>query len=202
MSHPSQLVIDIYRQHAQDYAAARSQTLFEKRWLDRFLVDVPKTGSVLDLGCGSGAPIATYIATTGRQVTGIDTAPDLLTMAQTRLPDHIWINADMRTLALPHRFDAVLAWNSFFHLTPDDQIQMFATFAKHAKPGAPLMFTTGPEAGERIGQMNGAPLYHASLAPEDYESLLSENGFSVIDFISEDPDCQGHTVWLARNRAD
>ena len=42
---------------------------------------------------------------------------------------------------------------------------MFPRFAAHAQPGAPLMFTSGSEAGEAIGEWQGEPLYHASLEP-------------------------------------
>jgi hypothetical protein len=41
--------------------------------------------------------------------------------------------ADMRTLALGQQFDALLAWDSFFHLTRDAQRAMFARFAAHAR---------------------------------------------------------------------
>jgi hypothetical protein len=63
------------------------------------------------------------------------------------------------------------------------------------------MFTSGPSHGESVGSYCGEPLYHASLAPEEYRALLGENGFDVIAHKAEDPDCGGHTVWLARSRA-
>jgi hypothetical protein len=92
-----------------------------------------------------------------------------------------------------------LAWDSFFHLTPDDQRRMFPIFAAHAAPGAALMFTSGPSQGEAIGSYRGDPLYHASLDPAEYTSLLNANGFSVVDRAVEDPACGGHTIWLAQH---
>jgi len=91
-----------------------------------------------------------------------------------------------------------LAWDSFFHLTPDDQRQMFMQFARHAKLGTVLMFSSGPAYGEAIGELFGEPLYHASLAPEEYRHLLAQYGFEVLNMVAEDPECTGHTVWLAR----
>jgi hypothetical protein len=75
---------------------------------------------------------------------------------------------------------------------------MFATFAAHADQGAALMFTSGPAAGERDGSVAGEVVYHASLAPAEYRKLLAENGFSLRAYTADDPDCAGHTVWLAR----
>jgi len=63
---------------------------------------------------------------------------------------------------------------------------------------AALMFTSGPAVGEAIGQWQGEPLYHASLDPAEYRTLLDAHGFRVLHHHPEDPDCGGHTVWLAR----
>lgn len=75
---------------------------------------------------------------------------------------------------------------------------MFARFAAHARPGAPLMFTSGPARGEAIGGYCGEPLYHASLDPDEYRQSLESNAFSLVTFVADDPDCGHHTVWLAK----
>src|ERR1700733_3290063 len=85
-----------------------------------------------------------------------------------------------------------------FHLTHDDQRRMFPIFRRHASPGAALMFTSGGSHGEAIGSYHGEPLYHASLAPEEYRSLLKSAGFRLVAHLVDDPNCGGHTVWLAR----
>ena len=77
---------------------------------------------------------------------------------------------------------------------------MFPIFREHAAPSAALLFTSGPRHGEAIGTFHGEPLYHGSLATAEYRRLLDDNGFVVIANVAEDPDCGGHTVWLARMR--
>jgi hypothetical protein len=62
------------------------------------------------------------------------------------------------------------------------------------------MFTSGPDAGTAMGEFGGDPLHHASLSPDAYRRLLAAEGFDVLDFAPEDPDCGGHSVWLARRR--
>ena len=52
--------------------------------------------------------------------------------------------------------------------------------------------------GRRSGVSRGEPLYHASLDPAEYRSLLDRNGFRVVSHVVEDPDCGGHTIWLAQ----
>lgn len=191
-------IIDLYERHARDYDRDRWRLLQERHWLDRFLALVPPSGTVLDIGCGMAEPIARHIVELGFHVVGVDSSPTMIELARGRFPDERWLVADMRTLALGRRFDGVLAWDSFFHLHMDDQRAMFPRFAEHAGPGAPLLFTSGTSEGEAIGTYHGEPLYHASLEPAEYEALLAANGFVVRAHREEDPECGGHTVWLAQ----
>jgi len=190
----------LYRRHAAVFDRNRGRNLFEKAWLDRFLADMAKPRRVLDLGCGMGEPIAAYLISMGCRITGVDTSPELLGLARTRFPAQEWIESDMRGLDLERHFDGILAFNSFFHLSEDDQRDMFPVFARHAAPGAALLFTSGPDAGEAIGSFEGEPLHHASLSPAEYAALLDRNRFLVRRFIADDPDCQGHSLWLAKRR--
>jgi hypothetical protein len=74
---------------------------------------------------------------------------------------------------------------------------MFRIFKQHAALGTALLFTSGPEHGEAIGSFEGEPLYHASLATSEYESLLDAIGFSVTAHVVMDSTCGERTVWLA-----
>jgi SAM-dependent methyltransferase len=192
-------IIDLYQRQASHWIESRARSrLFEKAWLDRFRALLPPGGTVLDLGCGSGEPIAAYLIGLGHPVTGVDSSSALIEACATRFPAQEWIIGDMRGLALQRSFCGIVAWDSFFHLAHDDQRRMFPRFRAHAASGAALMFTSGPAHGEAIGEIGGEPLYHASLDPAEYRSLLDSNGFRVVAHVVEDPDCGGHTVWLAQ----
>lgn len=193
-------ILPTYERVARGYARSRDRTLFERKWLDRMLAHAPGR-DVLDLGCGTGLPIAHYLSDRRANVTGIDGAAAMVALFRQNLPGHDVHHADMRGLDMGRSYDAVLAWNSFFHLSPDDQRAMFPVFAAHCGPRAVLMFTAGPHAGEPVGQVEGEAVYHASLDPDEYRDLLAENGFQVLAYVPEDPDCRGHTIWLARRAA-
>lgn len=191
-------IVGLYERHAHAFDRIRGRDLFEKHWLDRFTASLPTGGTVLDIGCGSGEPMAAELISRGFRLTGIDSAATLIGLCRARFPEHHWYIGDMRHLTLGVRFDALLAWHSFFHLTGQEQRAMFVRFAAHAEKGAMLMFTSGPGEGEAIGTFEGEPLYHASLAPEAYRRLLEGNGFELVAHVPEDPSCGGATVWLAR----
>lgn len=195
-------IIDHYERHALAWDVDRRMAQWSDRpWHDRFIAALPHAADVLDLGCGPGVPVARHMAERGLRVTGVDSSPTFITLCRQRLPGHDFLVGDMRSLRLSRQFDGVLAWDSFFHLTPDDQRRMFDVFARHAGPSAVLMFNTGPGHGESIGQYRGDPLYHASLGPEEYTALLNGIGFEVVAHAVEDwSSAGGRTVWLAQRR--
>jgi SAM-dependent methyltransferase len=197
----SDRIVGLYQRHAAAWDALRSPgSLFEKPWLDQFLSRVPATGSILDLGCGAGLPISGYLIRQGRAVTGIDSSPAMIDICRKRFPDQAWIVADMRTLELRRQFDGIIAWDSFFHLCPEDQQRMFPVFARHAAPGAALLFTGGPRHGSVLGEFQGEPLYHGSLDPAEYATALDQIGFEIVARVLDDPTCGEHCIWLARRR--
>jgi SAM-dependent methyltransferase len=188
----------VYEAKAEGWDRQRSRALFERGWLGRFLALVPDGAELLDLGCGSGEPIAAHLIAAGQRVTGVDFAEPMLAIARRRFPEATWIATDMRGLDLGRRFAGIVAWDSFFHLAAEAQRAMFPVFARHLAPGAPLLLTTGPAAGEAIGAVEGAAVYHASLSPAEYAALIEAHGMRVRAFVAEDPDCAGHSVWLAQ----
>jgi SAM-dependent methyltransferase len=201
MTHLAERIIGHYERHATAWDRDRQSGAWnDKIWHQRCADELPTDATVLDLGCGSGHPVAQYLAGRGLRVTGVDSSPTMISLCLDRLPDHEWIVADMRGLSLGRRFLAILAWDSFFHLDHDDQRRMFAVFAAHAGAGALLMFNAGPRHGEAVGNYRGDPLYHASLAPLEYETLINRFGFEVIEHAVEDERAGGRTVWLCRSR--
>ena len=201
MSAEADHIIGLYRRHALAWAKHRGSDLKEKKWLAAFVERLGGAPSVLDLGCGSGQPIGRYLVDHGCALTGVDASPELIDIARDNIPRANWIVSDMRSLALDARYDGILAWNSTFHLAPDDQRTMFKVFKRHAASGAVLMFTSGPSHAEEIGVFEGEALYHSSLDAHEYRMLLNQNGFDVVDHVVEDPECGLQTVWLASFRA-
>ncbi len=191
-------VAKTYDAVAAAFDRGRGPLLGEDKYLQKILAGLPQGGSVLDIGCGTGQPIARYFIERGFHVTGIDAAQAMIGISRARFPKMTWFVEDMRRLALPQKFDAIVAWDSFFHLTRDDQRAMFPIFRAHAASEAQLLFTSGPKDGEVMGKVEGQAVYHSSLSPEEYRALLTAQGFSVLQHVVEDPACGFHTVWLAQ----
>lgn len=198
MKPPAETVIDLYSRRARDFDNDRDKRLFERPWLDAFLAHIPEGGEVLDIGCGSGEPIARCLIGRGRRVTGIDASPALIDLCRRRFPDHKWLVGDLRRLDLGRAFDGVIAWHSLIHIEPAVQAQVIEFIARHLRPDGVLLFTSGSERGETVGRWRDEPLYHGSLPTAQYRAALEMSGFDVLRHVESDPACGGTTVWLAQ----
>lgn len=192
----------VYDRVAPAWDVARAPQFPEKAWITRILADLPARAAILDVGCGAGRPIAAAFLARGHHVTGVDLSQQMLTLARQNLPAGRWLEGDMRTLnaVLPPggRFDAVIAWDSFFHLSAPDQRRTLPDLASRVGQGGWLLFSTGPGAGESWGAVAGEPVWHASLDPAEYAALLAQGGLTTHTFRPNDPETSGHSVWLAR----
>jgi ubiquinone/menaquinone biosynthesis C-methylase UbiE len=192
---------EVYEKNATRFDAERDKSLIERAWLDRFCALLPPGARVLDAGCGTGDPIARELIVRGCRVTGVDFAAAMLDIARARHPGACWVQADMRDLALGATFNGIIAWHSFFHLTPEEQKRALARLAAHLGAEGVMMLTVGPEVGEVLGHVGDDVIYHASLTREEYERLLGDAGVMVVEFVADDKNCGGATVLLARRAA-
>ena len=75
----------------------RGQTYVERvlGYVDKILDRLPSGAKVLDLGCGTGSPVAKYIVQRGYGVTGVDQSKEMLRIAKQVVPEAELIHADM-----------------------------------------------------------------------------------------------------------
>lgn len=102
--------------------------------------------SVLDAGCGTGR-VAIELARRGLDVAGVDLDPAMLAAARSKAPELTWVEADLATVDLGRRFDAVvMAGNVMIFLSPGTHGTVLRTLARHVRPGGFLVagFQLGP----------------------------------------------------------
>src|SRR3954468_23962760 len=103
MASPAEQIIGLYRRHAHVWASRRANQPsrpMEAGWLDQILKLLPPHAVVLDIGCGSGEPMARYLVERRCTITGVDAAPEMIAICREAHPQQTWVVADMRTLAL------------------------------------------------------------------------------------------------------
>ena len=181
---------------ATEFANMRESFYLEQKYLDLLMSYLEPNAHILDIGCGSGHPIAAYLIEQGFQVTGIDGSKELLNIAKIKCPALHTIYGDIRTVTLNQKYDALLEWWCLFHIPKQDHANMISRFATWIKPGGFLEFTTGDEEYDhKSSDMLNQELSFYSLAPQLYEKHLKENGFKIL---LRENDQEHHMVWVAQ----
>lgn len=182
-----------YNAIAQDWDAARS-TLFdyETAFLERLLSDIQAPAKLLDLGCGTGRPIAEFLLQRGFSVTGVDQAENLLSLARQRLSAGRWIQGKMESFEPDEDYDGAVIWDSLFHIPREHHQPILQTVIRSLRPGAKLMLTVGgSDHAAFTDTMYGQSFFYDSHTPQQTLSLLLNLGASIehAEFIN--PPTQG-----------
>jgi 2-polyprenyl-3-methyl-5-hydroxy-6-metoxy-1,4-benzoquinol methylase len=181
---------------AADFAKMRDSFSTEKKYIDLFLSYLKPSSHVLDVGCGSGYPIASYLIEHGLQVTGIDASKKLLKIAKKNCPTMTCVYGDIRYISLDSKYDGIVEWWCLFHLPKADHPKMIARFASWLKYGGILEFSTcESECEEKSSDMLDQELCFYSLDAKDYEKHLKANGFKIL--LRENHQEQ-QLVWIAK----
>ena len=188
----------VYDKISEWFLENRSVSLMERKYLDYIKKSIPANASILDIGCGTGLPIFKYFYDQGYNIEGLDASKSMLNIAIENFPDSIFYLQDMRNISLDKKYNALIAWHSFFHLPSEDQKPLFKKFKDLLHAKGLLMFTSGPEDNEVWSNLDGQDLFHASLSSEEYKKLLEEANFEVLLHQINDPECGNATIWIAQ----
>ncbi len=171
-----------YNAIAPSWAAARSGFCGrEREYVDALLEGLSPPGHVLDLGCGTGRPIADYILAKGHRVTGVDHAEALLAMARARHPQARWVHCAIESFVASEQFDAIVCWDALFHIERSWHEPLLRRFADRLVPGGRLMLTFGGSDHPAFTDtMFGQTFFYDSHPPQRMLGLLAEAGFDPV----------------------
>ena len=156
---------------------------------------------MLDVGCGCGTPILEYLTGIGLAVTGLDAAGGMLAFARAAVPQSTFIHGDMRTADPGGPFDAIVAWDSVFHVPRTDHRSVFERFSSWLKPGGRLLVSLGGSAADDFtSDMLGETFYYSGHEPSEALMILKEAGFETEHWEVDDPSSRGHIAVLAVRR--
>jgi SAM-dependent methyltransferase len=173
-----------------------------RAWLDELRDQIPPGGLVLDLGCGSGIPVARDLTAAGYRVTGVDISEVQIRRARELVPDAEFIRADISAVAFePASFDAVVSFFALIHVPIDDQLPLLRRVARWLRPGGLFVATTGYGAWtgtEEDWLGGGVPMWWSHADVDTYRSWIRESGLSIEreEFVPEDDG--GHALFWAR----
>jgi len=144
---------------------------------------VPSGAAVLDLGCGAGVPITSWLAGRGFAVTGVDVSARQLELARSNVPTATFFKADMTELSFaPETFDAVVAFHSIIHVPRTQQPSLLRSIHRWLKPGGYFLATMtimDYEGRDDDWEGWGAPMVWSHYDRDTNVAMLREAGFDI-----------------------
>jgi len=146
--------------------------------VQNWMRQLPKTGTVLDVGAGSGVPLTAALIKGGFTVFAIDASPKMAAAFQQRFPDvEIACEAAEQSQFFGRSFDGILAVGLVFLLPADQQLGLITRMAGALKPSGRLLFTAPWQVGEWDDVLTGQR--SVSLGTEAYRNCLTAAGLEI-----------------------
>lgn len=132
---------------------------------------------ILDLGCGPGRDLKTFVAL-GHRPVGLDGTPSFVAMARAASGCEVW-HQDFLKLALPaEHFDGIFANAVLFHVPGQELPQVLRALRAALKPGG-VLFSSNPRGGNQEGWNRGRyGVYHDL---DGWSRLLADAGFDALE---------------------
>ena len=138
---------------------------------------------VMDLGCGTGYPIAVRVAPLVSTYLGVDNSEPMLSAFRKNVPEAECRLLDMSDIeSIGGAWDLIFSWGSLCHLSIDRQSSILACAAQLLNPDGQLMFTGGEESGQCKGSVGPHvnAIDHYSMGKTGYAELLAANGMKEL----------------------
>ena len=139
------LTAEFYDALGSNYESAFGHDEGLAKFIQKALSFFKLSSKVLDVGCGTGTPVASTIAQHGHQVTGIDIAPSMVELSRKAVPNGRFEVASMLEYSPKDRVDVVLNILSLFMLSREElELSMSRKWADWLVPDGLLCIATVP----------------------------------------------------------
>lgn len=198
---------EIYNSFADTYESSRGLFDISKILNSFYSLLGTEQGSLLDLGCGAGEPVARYFVDNHWSVTGVDFSERMLELAAKYVPEMNTVKTDIVTAKFSeNQFDAITATYSLFHIPTSDHVALFNNWHRWLKPKGSVLFTYATEEYTGSKEFDGyktfmdRELYYSHKDPQDLYSDLRKIGFSIES--TEYQNIGGETfLWLTATKS-
>lgn len=146
---------------------------------------LPRSAAILDIGCGSGVPIARSLVNEGFSVWGVDASPSLISAYRTNFPDMPAVCEPAQDSSFFGRtFVGVISIGLIFLLSEGDQQKLLTSVASVLEPGGQFLFSSPREACFWSDTLTGRA--SMSLGADAYAGHLTSVGLRLDDCRSDE----------------
>jgi SAM-dependent methyltransferase len=173
-----------------------------RSWTERLNARLEGRSQVLDLGCGSGVPVARDLVAAGHRVTGIDISDMQVRRAQELVPQAQFIRADATSVDFPaESFDAVVCLYALIHIPLEEQRALLGKIASWLRPGGWFLCSTGRHEWTGVDEDwlgSGVAMWWSHADAGTHRGWIEAGGLTVEqeEFVPEGDS--GHVLFWAR----
>ena len=194
MPNPYDLIAEQWDAHGHSFR--------QRPYVDLILEGLGQGARVLDVGCGTGRPVAEYLVARGFGVVGVDSSQKMLEIARRAVPAAEFVLGDMAEVEFGDNFAAAVVWDSLFHVPRARHAEVFRKLRAALLPGGRLLLSSGGTGSEGFtSEMFGRTFFYSGFAPAETLRLLEDSGFRVELCEVDDPSSLGHVAIVARKSA-
>jgi len=189
-----------YDKIAEEYQIDR-QAFDHSEELVEFAGFLPKNGKVLDVGCGTGVPVAKFLVEAGFEVVGIDFSEKMLKLARKNVPQATFVRKNMTKMDFgDNSFDGLTAFYSIIHVPREKHSLLFKSFNRILRPDGIMLVCMGPDDWESTEGYYGIRMFWSQYNPEKSLQLVNDAGFEVTSDKILERGKERHYWILARNK--
>lgn len=164
---------------ADEFIAAREDSAVGVEVVRAWARSLPDGAAVLDLGCGSGVPIAQLLSDAGLRLYGVDASPRLVARFRQRIPNaRVSCEPVQSSRFFDRSFDGIVAIGLMFLLPAEAQQTVIRKVGSALAPGGSFLFTSPEQPCEWADLITGRD--SRSLGHDRYVALLAAAGLRLV----------------------
>lgn len=173
------LIKDGYNKAAESYSQNRDQ-FSNTRYLDLLLEHLDHNSLVLDVGCGAGDPIDSYLIARGHRIIGLDLSEKQIELAKKNVPNGTYFVRDMTEItANEFSVDAIVSFYAIFHIPREAHLALFQKLNSYLSPGGYMLITMGSSPWEGVENFHGVQMFWSHYGPEKNIEMIEQAGFEI-----------------------
>ncbi len=178
---PKEIVRAGYNKIASSYGASRAHDSEDIQLLHLLVERLPKGAMVLDAGCGSGHPVAEFLAEFFR-VTGVDFSDEQIRLANEKVPNAEFVCADITDLPFDEcTFHAVCSYYAIIQIPRGEHPKLLLNFHRILKVGGLALLCMGAgDLPDEIDHFHGTQMFWSHYDGKTNEKIMKENGFDIV----------------------
>lgn len=169
-----------YEAVADEFIKRRKSSRIGVATVRRWAKHLPPGATILDLGCGSGVPIAHALNEDGFRIFGVDASLSMVQAFRKHIPHaRVAHESIEESTFFDREFNGVIAWGLMFLLAPEIQIDLIQRVSQVLIPGGRFLFTSPEQECSWVDILTGKE--SVSLGADVYQKIARRVGLELVE---------------------